>query len=281
MTAARFRRLSAAAAALTIAAVALAGCAGPSSGQSTDAGGLQTVTPGKLTIATGQPAYAPWVQDDDPASGKGFEAAVAYAVAGQLGFDKSDVVWARTSFDAAIAPGPKDWDLNIQQFSITDDRKKAVDFSSPYYTTTQAVVTVGGSRAASANSIAALKPLTLGVAAGTTSYTVAAKQLGTDHLSVFNSNDDAVLALTSGQVDGIVVDLPTAFYLANAQLTNGVLVGQFADTTGGDEFGIVLPKGSSLTAPVTAAVDALRADGTLDKLQTEWLTDAGAVPVLK
>lgn len=162
---------------------------------SSDAVQLDTVTPGKLTIATGEPAYEPWVLGDAPESGEGFEAAVAYAVAAELGFAPEDVVWVRSTFDSAIAPGPKDWDINLQQFSITDERKEAVDFSSAYYTTTQAVVTVEGSAVAGATSVEELTAGLIGVATGTTSYTVAVAQLGEDHVSVFNTNDDAVLAL--------------------------------------------------------------------------------------
>ena len=242
---------------------------------------LATVTPGKLTISTGEPGYEPWIVGDAPQSGEGFESAVAYAVAAQLGYAPADVVWTRSTFDSAIAPGPKDWDFNLQQFSITDERKAAVDFSSAYYTTSQAVITVKGTPAATATSIAALKSVTLGVATGTTSYTIAAAQLGDGHLQVFNTVDDAVLALKTGQVDGIVVDLPSAFYLTGVELDGGLIVGQFADATGGDNFGLVLQKGSALTAPVTAAVDALRADGTLATLEQKWLSEAVSVPVLK
>jgi len=286
ITRARVRRTAAVAALAAATVLSLAACAfaGSSSGTATSAGpsaaALDTLTAGKLTIATGQPAYSPWVENDDPASKKGFEAAVAYAVAEKLGFTDSDVVWVRSTFDSAIAPGAKDWDLNIQQFSVTDERKKAVDFSSPYYTTTQAVVTTGSSKAASATSIADLKTDVIGVASGTTSYRVAAEKLGTDNLRVFNSNDDAVLALKSGQIDALVVDLPTAFYLAGAELDNGKVIGQFDDTTGGDQLAFVLPKGSPLTTAVTAAVDALQADGTLAALQKQWLADAVNAPVL-
>lgn len=191
------------------------------------------------------------------------------------------MVWTRTGFDAAIAPGPKDWDLNIQQFSITDERKKAVDFSSPYYTTTQAVVAANSTPAASAKSIADLKKVKVGVASGTTSYTVAKARLGASDLSVFNSVDDVVLALKGGQIDAMITDLPGAFYVTASQLENSAVIGQFADDKGGDQFAVVLPKGSSLTPAVTKAVDALRADGTLAELQKKWLSDAVNVPVLK
>ena len=252
-----------------------------SSAGTSSEGALSTVTQGKLTIATGEPAYSPWVEDNDPASGKGFEAAVAYAVAGKLGFANSDVVWVRTTFDAAVAPGAKDWDFNLQQFSITDERKNAVDFSSPYYTSAQAVVTLKSSPVASATSIEALKGALLGAQTGTTSYkTLTEKVAPTTTPAVFNSSQDTVQALKGGQVDAIVVDLPTALYLVATELDNGVAIGQFADTTGGDQYGLVLPKGSALTAPVTQAVDALRADGTLDSLVKTWLTDSVNVPVL-
>lgn len=273
-----FRGLAALAA---VGALALSGCSAESGSTGGASGELQTVTEGKLTIATGEPAYEPWVVNDDPASGEGFEAAVAYAVAKELGFDPEDVVWVRTTFDSAIAPGPKDWDFNLQQFSITEERKQAVDFSSAYYVTTQAVVTVEGSAAAEATSISDLKGVNVGVASGTTSYTLAAEKLGEDALSVFNNNDDVVLALQSGQIDALVVDLPTAFYLAAAVLDGGIVLGQFEGTDGGDEFGLVLPKGSPLTAAVTAAVDRLREKGTLAELEATWLSEAVSVPVLK
>lgn len=244
-------------------------------------GALKTVTPGKLTIATGEPAYSPWVENNDPASGKGFEAAVAYAVAGKLGFANADVVWVRSTFDAAVAPGAKEWDFNLQQFSITEERRKAVDFSSPYYTTAQAVVTLKGSPVSGATTVAELKGALLGAQTGTTSHRMLTETVApTTAPSVFNNSQDTVQALKGGQVDAIVVDLPTALYLVASELDDGVVVGQFADTSGGDQFGLVLPKGSALTAAVTGAVDALRADGTLDSLTKTWLSETVNVPVL-
>ncbi|UJP09080.1 ABC transporter substrate-binding protein [Microbacterium sp. KUDC0406] len=284
MPVSRTLRRTALAAIAVAAAVSLAACSGTSSAApSADAGdgALPTVTAGKLTIATGEPNYEPWFVDDDPANGKGFEGAVANAVAKELGFDATDIVWTRTGFDAAIAPGPKDWDVNIQQFSVTDQRKKAVDFSSPYYTTTQAVVVLNDSPAASVASIDELKKIKVGVAAGTTSYTVAKKQLGEKNLGVFNTVDDVVLALKSGQIDAMVTDLPGAFYVTGALVENSTVSGQFDSADGGDDFAFVLPKGSELTADVSKAVDALREDGTLDELQQKWLSDEVDVPVLK
>jgi len=273
----RFARVAAALGAATI-ALTLAACTPATETTS------EYVTDGKLTIGTGQPAYYPWVIDDAPESGEGFEAAIAYAVADQLGFAKDDVVWVRTTFDEAIAPGPKNFDFNLQQYSITDERKQNVDFSSPYYETTQVVITTGASKAASAKSIADLKGLLIGAATGTTSFDAIEQLIApTTGAQAFNSNDDAKLALESGTVDAIVVDLPTAFYLTGVELTDGIIVGQLplADGKSGDEFGLVLAKGSPLTAKVTAAVDALRDNGTLAEIAATWLADAANAPVLK
>ncbi|MEV8215079.1 ABC transporter substrate-binding protein [Leifsonia sp. NPDC077715] len=281
----RSRRILAVAAAVTATALALAGCSAGSAGSgASSSGDAGYITPGKLTIGTAEPAYSPWVLDDKPQSGKGFEAAVAYAVADKLGFKKGDVTWVRTTFDQAIAPGPKTFDFNLQQFSITDERKKAVDFSSPYYETSQVVVTTAASPAAKAGSIADLKKLTIGAQTGTTSFDAAEKQIApSGGVQAFNTNDDAKLALENKQVDAIVVDLPTAFYLRDAELKDGKIVGQLPKVDGqqGDQFGLVLAKDSALTKKVTDAVDALRTDGTLDKLATQWLAADGDAPVLK
>jgi len=243
---------------------------------------LPTVTAGKLTIGTGTPAYEPWVVGDAPESGEGYEAAVAYAVAAELGYDKEDVVWVRTTFDEAIAPGVKNFDFNLQQYSITDDRKKNVDFSSPYYETAQTVITIKGSKAASAKSLADLKGLVIGAATGTTSFDAIEKVIKPGSpAQAFNSNDDAKAALSAGQIDALVVDLPTAFYLTAVELDGGLIVGQLDGAAAGDQFGLVLDKGSKLTAKVSAAVDALKANGTLKKLQDKWLTGSAGAPVLK
>ncbi len=275
-TSLRKRLALGAAAAVAATALLLTGCA-------SNASTGDYITAGKITVGTGEPAYYPYVIDDKPESGEGFEAAVAYAVAEKLGFKAEDVVWVRTTFDAAIAPGAKDFDFNLQQYSITDERKANVDFSSSYYSAPQAVITVKGSKAAGVTDIAGLKGLLVGAASGTTSFTVVENQIKpTAGAQAFNSNDDAVLALTSGQIDALVVDLPTAFYLTGAELDNGVLIGQLPAAAGvSDEWGFVLPKDSKLTAPITKALDELKADGTLDAIIEKWLgADAGA-PVLK
>jgi polar amino acid transport system substrate-binding protein len=274
-TSLRKRLALGAAAAVAAAALLLSGCASGATGD--------YVAQGKFTVGTGEPAYYPYVIDDAPESGEGFEAAVAYAVAEKLGFAAEDVVWVRTTFDAAIAPGAKDFDVNLQQYSITEERKANVDFSSSYYSAPQAVITIEGSKAAGVTDIAGLKGLLVGAASGTTSFTVIEEVIApTAGAQAFNSNDDAVLALTSGQIDALVVDLPTAFYLTGASLDAGVLLGQLPPAAGvSDEWGFVLPKGSKLTAAVTKALDELKADGTLDAIIAKWLgADAGA-PVLK
>ena len=263
---------------------ALAACASTSpSSSSSSSGSAGHVTAGKLTIGTGQPAYFPWVIDDTPQSGKGFESAVAYAVADRLGFAKKDVVWVRSTFDQAIAPGDKDFDFNLQQFSITDERKATVDFSPSYYETTQAVITIKGSKAENAKSISDLRGILIGAQTGTTSFDSIETQIKpTAGAQAFNSNDDAKLALKSGTIDALVVDLPTAFYLTGAELDGGKIIGQLPKKTGtGDQFGLVLAKGSPLTKKVAAAVDALRTDGTLDRLATTWLASSADAPVLK
>jgi polar amino acid transport system substrate-binding protein len=278
-------RVRAGIAAVAIAAFALTGCA-PADTAATDESAITTITPGKLTIGTGLPAYEPWVVGDAPESGEGFEAAVAYAIAAELGFAAEDVVWVRTTFDEAIAPGAKNFDFNLQQYTITDERKENVDFSEAYYVTTQAVVTVKGSAAEGVTDLAGLKDLLIGAASGTTSFNAIEDIIApTAGAQAFNSNDDAKAALASGQIDAIVVDLPTAFFLGSAPaefggLDDGLVIGQLSGAGIGDSFGLVLDKGSALTAAVSAAIKTLRDNGTLAELEKKWLTDAGA-PVLQ
>ena len=241
---------------------------------------LVTVADGVLTIATGEPAYYPWVIDDAPESGEGFEAAVAYAVATQLGFSNDEVKWVRTTFDSAVTPGEKNFDFNLQQFSITEERKAAVDFSSPYYTAPQAIVSFKGSKIDGKSSIADIKDAKLGAAVGTTSLDAIESQLGLK-ASVFNDNAAGVSALKNQQIDGLVVDLPTAFYLAGVEVENGIIVGQLSASGTGDQFGLLLTKGSALTSCVSAAVDAITADGTLASITDTWLATNTGSPVLK
>jgi polar amino acid transport system substrate-binding protein len=283
-----FRRLLAVAA-LLAPLVAAAGCApaddaAPAAAPAAcEPGALPTRTAGTLTFGTDQPVYPPWYLDDDPASGEGFEGAVAYAIAEELGYARDEVTWVRVPFNAAIQPGPKTFDVNLTEFSITEERRQAVDFSSPYYDVKQAVVALADSPAAGATSIAQLKELRIGAQVGTTSLEAVTEQIApAAGPSVFNTNDDAKLALTNGQIDALVVDLPTAFYITSAELENGTIVGQLPLGGGTPEqFGAVLDRGSPLTGCVSQAVDRLREAGTLTQLEQQWLAAAGSAPELR
>lgn len=247
---------------------------------------LKLHAPGKLTIATDNPAYEPWFVDDKPSNGKGFESAVAYAVAAKLGFTKDEVTWTSTSFNAAVAPGPKSFDIDVNEASITAERRTGVDFSSGYYDVTQALLTLKGSRIAAAKGVADLRNARLGAQVGTTSYrTITDVIKPSGRPAVFNSNDDAKLALANGQIDGLVLDLPTALYEASGAdkaLQDPALVGQFENGGGTPEqFGLVLDLHSPLTPCVSQAVDALRSDGTLKQLERTWLTTSAGAPVLR
>ncbi|MFG3347515.1 ABC transporter substrate-binding protein [Streptomyces sp. NPDC048018] len=246
-------------------------------------GTLATQAKGKLTVGTDTPAYAPWFQDDDPANGKGYESAVAYAVARKLGFAAGDVVWQKVAFNNAFAPGAKTFDFDINQVSINEDRRRAVDLSTGYYDVRQAVIALKTSKAAKATSLADLKGAKLGAQVGTTSLDVINQRIRPDRqAAVFQKNDLAKAALKNGQVDAIVVDLPTAFYITGAEVPEAEVVGQF-ETTGGatEQFGLVLDKGSALTSCVSRAVDALRKDGTLAAIEKQWLSEAAGAPVLR
>lgn len=238
---------------------------------------LKTQTAGTFTVATDNPAYPPWFVDNKPSNGKGYESAVAYAVAKQLGYDRSDVKWVTASFNSVIAPGPKKFDVDINQVSISPARKKAVDFSSGYYNVRQVVVTYKGSPIAGAKSLTDLKNALLGAQVGTTSYTALTDQIDPSKKPrVYDTNDLAVQALKNHAIDGVVVDLPTGFYMAAAQLKDGTIVGTLPLQGKPEQFGMVLDKDSSLTPCVSKAVDTLRSNGTLAKLEHKWLSNAGA-----
>ncbi len=277
--------LRAAVAGLALTALALAGCASggtTAGGESSAPADEGYITPGKLTIATGEPAYFPYVIDDDPSSGEGFEAAIAYAIAEELGFAEEDVEWVRTTFDAAIAPGPKTFDFNIQQYTITDERKENVDFSSPYYAASQAVVSIEGSAAEGVTTLDGLKDLVLGAMVGSTSaQTIEEVVAPTTPAQLYNSNEDAKAALEAGQIDGLVLDLPTAYYATGVYIDNSFIVGELPTAGIPDEWGVVLAKDSPLTPAVTAAVDTLRENGTLDEITEEWLGEGAGVTQLQ
>jgi polar amino acid transport system substrate-binding protein len=244
---------------------------------------LKTLHGGVLTLGADDPLYEPWYADNNPANGKGFEDAVAYAVATELGFSAPKVHWVRVTFNDAIAPGPKTFDYDLDEFSIDAQRRQAVDFSSPYYTVHEAIVGLAGTVAAKAHTLAAVRKLQLGAQIGSTDYTTIVDQIRpTRAPRIYNSNTDAIEALEDHQIQGLVVDLPTAFEITSGEAKGTTIIGQLP-TVGGhpEQFGIVLDKGSPLTACVDKAVHGIRADGMLAKLTTKWLAQVGSAPVLK
>ncbi len=242
---------------------------------------LKTKTAGQLTVGTDKPAYPPYFEDDDPTNGKGFESAVAYAIADQLGFAKGEVKWMVVPFNSSYAPGPKKFDFDVNEVSITPQRSKRVDFSEPYYTAPQAVVAPKGSPVADISSLSDLADSQIGVQIGTTSLdAVTATIKPSKQPKVFNDSNDVVSALKQKQVDAIVVDLPTAFYLTAAQVPSAKIVGQFA-APGGDSWGALLEKDSSLTPCVSQAVKKLKDSGKLKEIEDQWMGSAAGAPELQ
>jgi polar amino acid transport system substrate-binding protein len=255
--------------------------ASASTGKACTKDGLSLIHPGQLTVATDKPAFPPYFADGKPESGKGFESAVAYAIAQQLGFTRGEVQWVVEPFDSSYAPGPKSFDFDVNQISITRQRSQHVDFSAPYYTAPQAVVALKSSAAANATSLSALAGAQLGVQIGTTSLDAANASIKpSKQPKVFNDSTDVVRALKQGQVDAVVVDLPTAFYLTAAQVPQAKIVGQF-NAPGGDSFGALLAKGSKLTACVTQALGKLRSSGQLAQITQRWMGGAAGAPALQ
>jgi polar amino acid transport system substrate-binding protein len=248
---------------------------------SCDADALPLKTDGTLTVATGEPAFLPWVADDDPESGEGFEAALVYAVADELGIAAEDVTWVRTGFDEAIAPGPKEFDLNVQQYSITEERDEVVDFSDGYYEVEQAVIAAEDADIATAESIADLKGSQLGAAIGTTSLDYIEEVIEPEKEPlVFDDNAAAKASFDAGQVDGIVFDLPTAYYITAVEITDAAIIGVLPDSGDAEELGFLFEDGSDLVGCVNDALAALKADGTLESLEDEWLNSGGDIPTL-
>ncbi|MEL6467856.1 MAG: ABC transporter substrate-binding protein [Pseudomonadota bacterium] len=245
----------------------------------------KTLTDGTLTIATGNPAYYPWVLNDAPEAGEGFEAAVAYALAEEMGFSADQVTWVRTSFDEAIQPGAKNFDLNMQQYSITEERDKVVDFSAPYYTAPQAVMTTqpvveGGAEP----TLESLKELKWGVVASTTALPVVMEQIQPSASPlVYDDNANITAAMQAGQIDAALFDLPTALFTAAVLMENGVVLGQFdpAAAENPDQFGMLMPEGSALKACVDEALAAMTDSGKLAEIEAQWLQEATGVPLIK
>jgi polar amino acid transport system substrate-binding protein len=244
---------------------------------------LALLTPGTLTIATDSPAFPPWFVDDDPTNGEGYESAVAYAVAEQLGFTEDEVTWVTVPFNNSYKPGAKNFDFDINQISITPARQEVVDFSDSYYDAAQAVVALKGTAGAEATSIGDLHELRLGAQTGTTSLT-AIRDVIKPHEEplVFQNTNAAKQALENDQVDAILADLPTAFYISAAEIPDSLVVGQFQPDTGEQEqFGMLFEKGNELVPCVNEALATLKDDGTLDQLEQQWLSDVVDVPELQ
>jgi polar amino acid transport system substrate-binding protein len=283
---------------VALAAAAAVSVAGTASGNRTTAAAipgcakdtLNLLSEGKLTVGADNPAFPPWFggtpkkpwKVSDPRSGKGYESAVAYTVAGQLGFTKSEVEWTYVPFSRSFRPGKKPFDFYITQVSYTPERERVVDFSKSYYFVNQAVVGVSGKPITRVRSVAGLRSFRLGAQLGTTSY-----EYIVDHIEptskplAYDTNDLAVQALKNGQIDGIVVDLPTAFYVTAVQVENGKIVGQLPTKGSKERFGLVLQQGNPLRTCVNKALDRLWANGTIKALQRTWLAKAAGAPELK
>ncbi len=238
---------------------------------------------GQLTIATDSPAYEPWFVDDDPTNGKGYESAVAYAVAEKLGFGPDQVEWTVVPFNTSYKPGDKDFDFDINQISISPARAEVVDFSDGYYAAAQAVIALKGSPVSEATDVAELADYNLGAQTGTTSLSAIRDVIKpANDPAVFEDTNAAKQALLNGQIDAILADLPTAFYISAVEIPKSTIVGQFQPTTGEQEqFGLLFQKGNPLVACVNEALAALTDDGTLAQLEQEWLSDVVDVPVLQ
>lgn len=275
-------------------ALLLAACGGSSSSESSDAASTagsgnectagKTLNDGVLTIGTGSPAYGPWVVDDKPESKEGFEAAVAYAIAAELGYSDANVKWVRTTFDEAIQPGKKNFDFNLQQYSITEERKKTVSFSDGYYTTNQAIVGLTDSAAKGATTLADIKKLKLGAQTGTTSldYITNVIKPDTDPF-VYDDNAGAKAALEANQIDAAIFDLPTALYVSAVEIEGSAVLGQFpADASASaDEFGLVFDLENPLVDCVNTALATIKDSGSLAEITTTWLSSKAEIPVIK
>ncbi len=276
-------------------ALLLAACGGSSSSDTTEAAKLaagsgnectagKTLSDGVLTIGTGSPAYGPWVQDDKPESKEGFEAAVAYAIAAELGYSDANVKWVRTTFDEAIQPGKKNFDFNLQQYSITEERKQTVSFSDGYYTTNQAIVGLTDSAAKGATTLADIKKLKLGAQAGTTSLDYITNVIKPDtEPFVYDDNAGAKAALDAKQIDAAIFDLPTALYVSAVEIEGSAVLGQFPSDASAkaDEFGLVFDLENPLVSCVNTALAAIKDSGELAEITTTWLSSKAEIPVIK
>lgn len=243
---------------------------------------LDLFADGTLTIATGEPVFPPWMIDDDPTNGQGFESAVAYALVEEMGLGADAITWVRTDFDVAIAPGDKDYDFNMQQYTPTDERDEVVDFSVSYYDVQRSVLTFEGSPTVGAANFGDLAGGTWGATIGTTDLDYIETEMGipASDIAVFDTQADVVAAMVAGQIDSTVVGLPTAFYLSAVELDAGVIAGVLPDGTGNEAMALLFTEGNPIRDCVDVALTSLRDAGTLDAIAGEWLQGGGDIPTI-
>lgn len=239
------------------------------------------VEPGKLTVATGEPVYPPWMMDDDPYSGEGFESALVYALAEELGFDRDDVVWVRTTFDEAIAVGPKNYDFNIQQYSITEERAQIISFSDVYYQPDKAVVALPASGISSARSFADLRGASWGATIGTTDLDYIEEVIGVDDVAVFSDQIGTFTALLGGQIDATVISVPTAYFATAVQVPEATIAAILPADPNDQGFGFVFEKDNPIIPWINEGLAALKAKGAIAEIATQWLAGAGDIPEIK
>jgi polar amino acid transport system substrate-binding protein len=267
---------------IVVLALSLAACAteggGGGEGESCAREDLTLVQEGVLTIGTDSPAFPPWFVDDDPSNGEGFESAVAYAVAEELGFTAEEVEWVVVPFTNSYAPGEKEFDFDINQISITEERDQAVDFSDGYYDVNQALLGFADSEIAAATTIEELKAFQLGAQVGTTSLDFITDVIQPDSEAlVYDTNADAKAAFDAGQLDGLVLDLPTAFFVSAVEIEGSAVIAQFPSGDDPEQFGMLFEEGN----PLRDCVNEALANIDLDAIQQEWLSDVVDAPVIE
>lgn len=271
---------------LVLGALVIAACG--DAGETTTTAGGEACGPehpalheqGKLTVATGDVVFPPWMLDDDPAGGEGFENAIVYELAGELGFERDDVVWVRTTFDEALVAGDKPYDFNIQQFSITPDRAQVFDFSDPYYVEEKALVAFPETLPGEVSTLEDIKGLKYGAMIGTTDLDYIENVIGATDVQVFDELADVFLAMEGKQIQATVVGLPTALFATAVQVPDATIAGILPDSEGEDGLGMLFEKGHGFVSCVNEALATLDAAGRLDALATEWLASGGEIPRL-
>ena len=234
--------------------------------------------PGKLTIATGDPVYPPWMMGDDPAGGIGFENGLVYALAEELGFDQEDVVWVRQTFDQGIAPGDKPYDFNIQQYSVTEARREFVDFSIVYYQPEKAVVALPDSGVSNARTFADLRDLTWGATIGTTDLNYIENIIGADDVAVFSEQVGTFQGLLGGQIDATVISLPTALFATAVQVPEATIAAILPFDPNDQGHGLVFEKGNPIVEWINGGLEAIIADGVIADLTAQYLIGDESIP---